>query len=764
MSASDSKDTPSTTATRRISTSSSSHGQHSLLRGLNGLQTIPTSRQNSSKRSLMGSESFVKRMELQTPLKGHHGCVNTLAWDETGEFLLTGSDDRRLNIYRPLDPVPLVHSIPSGHTHNIFSAKFLTNSSASTIVSCSADGSTRLTSVSHFVAKSPLGDWVPGPGFNCHTAMAYEVLPDLVDGHIFYDCADDGRINRYDTRIRTSCDCDEEDSCDRHTLININSHLPSLSMTGMSAEDRLLYSFRHRRSEIGISAISQRPENPVYMAAACADDSVRIYDLRMASPQNHRAAQVYSFSAYIPSGWTTGSDGELKRGTNKERSTLDTRITSLKYDPCRTGQLLVSYSRGNCYLVDPSEMSAGMQTLSRETSSSLIQSSQESDDSKGKRRRSPSASSERYRKEEATSKKSSRTLSSEPSRKVHAAASDSQAEQGESSPHEETSSQSSDHPGHVRFMNQQGEESDSENDRQDSVIKVQIGVPLEIHKGDIVQAAGSAHVNDADDMEEYNRSDNDSDNGSDNDSDNNSDSPGDQDDRGMPMDFSAGSNANGSNASIASPADVKEYWIRRSYATAKSDIVQIKEANFFGPNSEFIMSGSDDGRIFFWDKKTGRILNVLNADKRVVNCLQPHPFSSFLLAASGIDKTVKILMPTAEDRVDMSKVRGIKKPTATANEVRPSIPLDESSKGPAKDELDLEHAYDYDEHQESSDDNDNDDDDDDDLDDSDDDLLARLSRNPNNILIHIIRQLARGHAADSDDDEQQDLAEDDHEG
>lgn len=98
MSASDSKDTPSTTATRRhrLSTSSSSHGQHSLLRGLNGLQTIPTSRQNSSKRSLIGSESFVKRMELQTPLKGHHGCVNTLAWDETGEFLLTGSGSSTL--------------------------------------------------------------------------------------------------------------------------------------------------------------------------------------------------------------------------------------------------------------------------------------------------------------------------------------------------------------------------------------------------------------------------------------------------------------------------------------------------------------------------------------------------------------------------------------------------------------------------------------------------------------------------------------------
>ena len=28
----------------------------------------------------------------------------------------------------------------------------------------------------------------------------------------------------------------------------------------------------------------------------------------------------------------------------------------------------------------------------------------------------------------------------------------------------------------------------------------------------------------------------------------------------------------------------------------------IKEANFFGPNNEYIMAGSDDKNFFFWDR------------------------------------------------------------------------------------------------------------------------------------------------------------------
>lgn len=52
--------------------------------------------------------------------------------------------------------------------------------------------------------------------------------------------------------------------------------------------------------------------------------------------------------------------------------------------------------------------------------------------------------------------------------------------------------------------------------------------------------------------------------------------------------------------------------------------LQIKEANFWGTN--FVMSGSDCGHIFIWDRHTAEHLMLLEADNHVVNCLQPHPF------------------------------------------------------------------------------------------------------------------------------------------
>ena len=59
--------------------------------------------------------------------------------------------------------------------------------------------------------------------------------------------------------------------------------------------------------------------------------------------------------------------------------------------------------------------------------------------------------------------------------------------------------------------------------------------------------------------------------------------------------------------------------------------LQIKQANFWGEN--WVMSGSDCGRVFVWDKWTGKITNLLMADSHVVNCVQPHPeaYSEFQL-------------------------------------------------------------------------------------------------------------------------------------
>jgi len=59
------------------------------------------------------------------------------------------------------------------------------------------------------------------------------------------------------------------------------------------------------------------------------------------------------------------------------------------------------------------------------------------------------------------------------------------------------------------------------------------------------------------------------------------------------------------------------------------------------------MTGSDDARIYIWDKATGELLIVLEGHDNVVNCIIGHPFEP-LIASSGIDDVVKFWEPRGE--------------------------------------------------------------------------------------------------------------------
>lgn len=72
----------------------------------------------------------------------------------------------------------------------------------------------------------------------------------------------------------------------------------------------------------------------------------------------------------------------------------------------------------------------------------------------------------------------------------------------------------------------------------------------------------------------------------------------------------------------------------------------IKEANFWG--NDFVMSGSDCGHVFVWERDTAKLCMLLEADQHVVNCLQPHPYLP-MLATSGIDYDVKLWAPINDE-------------------------------------------------------------------------------------------------------------------
>ncbi|XP_069491531.1 DDB1- and CUL4-associated factor 8 isoform X1 [Ambystoma mexicanum] len=97
---------------------------------------------------------------------------------------------------------------------------------------------------------------------------------------------------------------------------------------------------------------------------------------------------------------------------------------------------------------------------------------------------------------------------------------------------------------------------------------------------------------------------------------------------------------------------VKRYKGHRNNAT-------VKGVNFYGPKSEFVVSGSDCGHIFLWEKSSSQIVQFMEGDKGgVVNCLEPHPHLP-VLATSGLDYDVKIWVPTAEAPTELSGLKEI---------------------------------------------------------------------------------------------------------
>lgn len=86
-------------------------------------------------------------------------------------------------------------------------------------------------------------------------------------------------------------------------------------------------------------------------------------------------------------------------------------------------------------------------------------------------------------------------------------------------------------------------------------------------------------------------------------------------------------------------------YLQMKYTGHRNARTMIKEATFWG--NDYVMSGSDCGHVFAWNRKTGKLAMLFEADQHVVNCLQPHPTLPYL-ATSGIDYDIKLYTPMAK--------------------------------------------------------------------------------------------------------------------
>lgn len=266
---------------------------------------IGYSEPNAIRTNYLGRKEFVQRLKLEATLNVHDGCVNTISWNDTGEYILSGSDDTFLVITNPYNK-KVKKSIRSGHRANIFSAKFMPHTNDQEIISCSGDGIIYYT----HTEKSP--EYNRQCQFTCHYGTAYEIMTVPNDPYTFLSCGEDGTVRWFDLRTKTSC-------------------------TKEDCKDDILINCRRAATSISIS-----PLVPYYLAVGCSDSSVRIYDRRMLGT---RATGNYM---------GRGTTGMCVRFVPAHLSNKSCRVTSLCYS--EDGQeVLVSYSSDYIYLFDPKD-------------------------------------------------------------------------------------------------------------------------------------------------------------------------------------------------------------------------------------------------------------------------------------------------------------------------------------------------------------------------------------------------------------------------
>lgn len=290
--------------------------------------------------SAKDSLDYVQRLGLMCRLPIHSGCVNTVHWNSTGEYLITGSDDQFIAVTNPNNQEVLL-KYKTAHRANIFSARFMPQSNDQAIVSCSGDGivlhTELLAPYIRRVRSSCSDDSLPSvyerisdndtnvSFFNCHkSGTTYEVMTVPTEPRSFMSCGEDGTVRLFDLRKISSC---HKTCCKDNILIFSPSAVNAMDLSPISCN---------------------------YVAVGSSDAIVRIYDRRYLS--------VIDFSdSSIPT--SERHTRPIKAYPIPLPTNRHYRITCIRYSP-EESELLVSYSSEYLYLFDLKNQGVDVKDLS----------------------------------------------------------------------------------------------------------------------------------------------------------------------------------------------------------------------------------------------------------------------------------------------------------------------------------------------------------------------------------------------------------------
>ncbi|CAF0886494.1 unnamed protein product [Didymodactylos carnosus] len=283
---------------------------------------------------LKNSSYITKRLKRETiELEVHHGCVNTLCWNDRGSVILSGSDDQQLIVTDPFS-CTIRKSVHSGHRENIFSAKFLPETNDMGVVSCSGDGQIFHTDLTRAPSSPTISRNCPPPHrdpsqptregcFNCHgSTTCYEIRVIPQTPNLFFSCSEDCTVRLFDLRTKSNC------------------------LKSLCYDDILI------RSKWAITSMDINPFNPNEIVCACSDSSVRLYDHRKLSTGSFQSETKQQLRSRGKS-TEVSINGLVGRFLlNEPTEPRPRRITSVVYNRYGT-EILASYSTESLYLIDP---------------------------------------------------------------------------------------------------------------------------------------------------------------------------------------------------------------------------------------------------------------------------------------------------------------------------------------------------------------------------------------------------------------------------
>ncbi|XP_022224178.1 DDB1- and CUL4-associated factor 6-like isoform X2 [Drosophila obscura] len=563
----------------------------------------PSSAQATLQASCKNSLSFVQRLDILQTLYVHNGCVNTVNWNASGTHIVSGSDDNHLVITEAKSGRVALKS-KTQHKRHIFSARFMPHSNDQAVVSCSGEGL-----VIHTEFLIPYSsenctktiDYLVGEEsrivnvFDCHTfGSTFDVLPIPDEPRSFLSCGEDATVRCFDLRQSSSC---SKRMCQKHILI---------------------------MAPCAVTAMDVAPFNYNNVAIGCSDSIIRLYDRRMLA---NTGSASFSVGSTIP----------LKAyPIPMEYTRRHYRPTCVKFN-INESELLVSYSMEQIYLFDlkhPGYNDAGLLK-----SGCYTPKMRREDDP------DPQMPRLRFRGDWSDTGPNSQAIAEQSFNRPNVGQARPPLEPGVLSRLSDEIFRMLNSPS--RQMRQTSQAAESNTDPTSSRTAGAFSWQSDLLR--TTEGHSEAATSNRDSNSTLLARDHDTIYAN---MINESDVPNISVNSGSPENRKDAKEAKNEDKNAITAGDGQTFpirnfdYVKMAFSGHRNSRTMVKGACFWG--DDFIMSGSDCGHIFVWNRQTGKVVKTLLADNRVVNRVQPHPTLPYLLS-SGIDYNVKVWAPIAPD-------------------------------------------------------------------------------------------------------------------